>query len=88
LVFGSTVSDLAPFSGFAGSLRVNLGGFGTLLGVGSTGLAVWGGDGSPDPSLIALWQIVAPSAAPEPGTLAMLSLGLLGLGFTARRRLH
>ena len=24
----------------------------------------------------------------EPGTLALLSLGLLGLGFTARRRLH
>jgi hypothetical protein len=25
---------------------------------------------------------------PEPGTLGLLSLGLLGLGFTARRRLH
>lgn len=43
----------------------------------------------------ALWFALArlvegpsPGTAPEKGTLALLSLGLLGLGFTAWRRLH
>lgn len=80
LIFGNPVSDFAPFSAFAGSLHVNLGGSSTLLGIGSTGGVVWGNEPA------GLWRIVARSAAPEPGTLMLLGLGLAGLGLVRRRR--
>lgn len=34
------------------------------------------------------WEIVASTSAPEPGTLALIALGLMGFGLNRRKRLH
>ncbi len=83
LALGNSASDFPALGDFAGSLRVILSGASTLLGVGSFGGVQWGTLDSADSQ--GIWQIVAPSAAPEPGTLALLGLGLAGLAGSRRR---
>jgi hypothetical protein len=84
IAFGSIATDFAPFGVFAGTLHVMLQGSSTLLDVGSTGPVFWG---SLDLDYLqGNWRIVSPSAAPEPGTAALLAVGLVGLAATRKRK--
>jgi hypothetical protein len=81
-VFQSDVFDFSLTNGWTFSGLLELNALGTLT-VGITSL--WGDFVVGDSSLVANGYSNTPAQVPEPGTIALLGLGLLGVGFGRRK---
>jgi MYXO-CTERM domain-containing protein len=85
----ATFADIA--NGAADAFSFNTNGafaagplFGMSLGTSGT-LAAWNGVAGTEPTLVGRSQTILTTQVPEPGSMALAALGLLGLGFIRKR---